>query len=788
MFQRYVEHNLTVYQRILARIRGIPAFTGSDEALGDAFLQCGERVKRGEPALDLLPESFALAMEAARRALHLTMYPSQILTAIAMSYGRIAELPTGEGKTLAAVLTAAHASLAGKGVHVLTFNDYLAQRDAEWMGPVYRLLKRDVAFIRESSDADARRDAYAADITYITAKEAGFDFLRSFLHYDPSERVQRPFHTAIVDEADSIMIDEARIPLVLAGDDTYHISFDERLFEAVRSLRPTEDFSVDEYGNSISLTEEGISRMESALAIGNLYDATHAGTIARIQLVLQAEYLVRRDVDYLVRDGKVLLVDEFTGRTVLNREWPDGLQAAVLQKEGLAPREYGTVMNRIPLRDFLGFYPQLCGMTGTAAPAAADFFTFYDKIVTVIPPNRPCIRRDHPDKVYATKEQKIDAVADQIQRLHKTGQPVLVGTMSVEDSTLLAGRLLTSIPDLAVLNAANDQDEARVIAQAGRQGAVTISTNMAGRGVDIRLGGDDPREADRVRQLGGLYVIGTGRQESRRIDNQLRGRSGRQGDPGETCFFVSLTDELMVRYHLAESLPTQILTTSTDGLIEYPSVNRAIAHTQRIAEGQNVDAKITLAKYSRIIESQRVIIAAKRDEILNGERRIDVLRKTKPEMYEHLVAAVGAEAFAEAQRKIELFAVNRCWSDHLVTADDALDEVRVIARLGRDPASDFAQKMDQAFGQLEESICETILRIFSEIRVADGKLALEEAQIRGPASTRTYMVNDGTEWQNQINSFAVSMNPVSAQLYVIYLLVDFLKKRHKKKKGFTEDG
>lgn len=788
MFQRYVETNLTSYRRILTNILAIPAFTGSDEDLGKAFLRCGERVMRGESETDLLPESFALIIEAARRALHLSMYPSQILTAIAMAHGRIAELPTGEGKTLAAVLTAAHGSLAGKGVHVLTFNDYLAQRDAEWMGPVYRLLNRNVAFIKESSDVGARREAYAADITYITAKEAGFDFLRSFLLYHPEDKVQRPFHMAIVDEADSIMIDEARIPLVLAGDDTYHISFDERIFEAVRSLLPGQDVSIDEYGNAISLTEEGITRMERALHIENLYDAHHTETIARIQMVLQAEFLVHRDVDYLVRDGKVLLVDEFTGRTVLNREWPDGLQAAVLQKEGLAPKEYGTVMNRIPLRDFLGFYPNLCGMTGTAVPAAADFWTFYDKIVTVIPPNRPCIRRDCPDRVYATREQKFDAVVDFITRLHKTGQPVLVGTMSVEDSENLARRLLPGIPEIAVLNAANDHDEAQVIARAGRQGAVTISTNMAGRGVDIRLGQEDSKEAERVRQLGGLYVIGTGRQESRRIDNQLRGRSGRQGDPGETCFFVSLTDELMVRYHLSESLPPKIRTSSPDGWISYPSVNRAIAHTQRIAEGQSVDAKLTLAKYSRVIEAQRVVIAAKRDEILCGNRRIDVLCKERPEMYDRMVTTVGKPAFIEAQRTIELFAINQCWSDHLMTADDAIDEVRVIARLGRDPAADFAQKMDQAFGQLEANICETILQIFEKIRVVDGKLALEEAHIRGPASTRTYMVNDGTEWQNQINSYAVSLHPMSAPLYVLYLLADYWKKRRKNMSGFSEEG
>ena len=736
--------NPSAYRSLLTRIRAVSGPAGGIPAPRAAMESLRRQALRGAPARELLPETFAAVCSASRLALGLEPHDAQLLTALAMADGCVAELPTGEGKTLAAVFTAAFAALSGRGVHVLTFNDYLARRDALWMEPVYGQLGMTAAFIREDTPPAQRKAAYEADVTYLTAREAGFDYLRGFLAFDPQELVQRPFYWAIVDEADSILIDEARIPLVAAGDLPSSVETDRRIDRAVAALQAGGDFTVDDYGSAVSLTEAGASRLEQALGVCNLYRADENSLLAKINLSLQAHCLLRRDADYIVRGGQVFPVDEFTGRVMKNREWPEGLQAAVEQKEGLAPRTHGAVMNRITLRDFLSFYPHLCGMTGTARSAAEEFGAFYRLRVAVVPPNRPCIRIDRPDVIFADQKAKTDAVATEIRKAHAAGRPVLVGTRTIEESEALAATL-PDLPGLMVLNAKSDGQEAEIIAQAGKPGAVTISTNMAGRGVDIRLGAGNEEEYRRVCRLGGLYVIGTGRHESVRIDNQLRGRAGRQGDPGESRFFVSLEDDLMVKYRLKDCLPRSVRVAAGAAPLHNAALGRMIAHIQRVCEGQTLDAKIMLAKYSAVAEEQRKIIYRKRMAILTGRESLSVLEKQAPEEAEALLRQLPREEYTRARRAVELFAVSRCWADHLVEFESAMDEVPVIGEVRGDPFSTFNRRLIAAFDRLEAEILRTVRELFARMIIRDGKVDLPAMGVQGPSSTRTYLVSDGTE-------------------------------------------
>jgi preprotein translocase subunit SecA len=497
--------------------------------------------------------------EAAQRTLGLRPRDVQVVAALALSRGKVVEMLTGEGKTLAAVIPAFLNALAGKGVHVLTFNDYLARRDAEWMGPIYRLLGLSVGYIQGGMARAERQRAYLADVTYVTAKEAGFDHLRDLLANEPQDLVHRPFHFALVDEADSLLVDEARVPLVIAGSALRGSSSAERLAALVTSLEPSRHFDTDEYGRNVELTEAGLLRVEEELGCGNLLAEENYALLTELNCALHARVLLRRDVDYIVRSGRIELVDEFTGRVVADRHWPDGLQAALEAKEGLPRRPDGRILGSITLQHFLGTYPRLCGMTGTAQDAARELEEFYGLRVVVVPPHRPVARVDHPDVVFTHKEAKEKALVEEIGRTHAAERPVLVGTLTIEESERLASRLQSAGVPCDVLNARNDAREAEIVAPAGALGAVTISTNMAGRGTDIRLGGPDGADRERVDELGGLYVIGTSRHESHRVDLQLRGRAGRQGDAGESRFFVSLEDDLLVRYGVRRLLPERLV-------------------------------------------------------------------------------------------------------------------------------------------------------------------------------------------------------------------------------------
>ena len=563
-----VRLDLERYQSPLAAIAALESECQrlSDEDLLGRSRALRARARAGEPRLSLRAPFFALVREASRRALGQRPFDEQIVAALALDDGDVVEMLTGEGKTLTAVMPAAFNALADRGAHVLTFNDYLAGRDAEWMGPIYRLLGLSVGCVQQGMAPADRRAAYHADVTYVTAKEAGFDHLRDLLAMEAADLVHRPFHFALVDEADSLMIDEARVPLVIAGSVDRDTSLAPRLAALVASLVSGVHFDADEYGRDIELTEKGIEHVERALGCGGLHSAENIELLTALNCALHARVLLRRDVDYIVRSGRIEIVDEFTGRVVADRHWPDGLQAALEAKEGLARRPDGRILGSMTLQRFLRGYPRLCGMTGTATSCAAELAQLYGLDVVVIPPHVPMVRIDRDDLVFTGREAKERAIVDEIQRAHATGRPVLVGTSTVTESENLAARLRTVGVSCEVLNAKNDAEEAAIVARAGQFGAVTISTNMAGRGTDIRLGGD------RVVVLSGLYVIGTNRHESRRVDLQLRGRAGRQGDPGESRFFVSLEDELLVRYGIRDLIPAGFFPKNSDAPIESPVV------------------------------------------------------------------------------------------------------------------------------------------------------------------------------------------------------------------------
>jgi preprotein translocase subunit SecA len=574
---------------------------------------------------------FSLVCEAARRTLDLVPFDEQIVAALALAEGAIVEVATGEGKTLAATMPVTWWACARRGVHVLTFNDYLAHRDAEWMGPIYRMLGLSVAAVSQAMPPEARRAAYAADITYVTAREAGFDHLRDLCAPSRVARVHRPFHAALVDEADSLLIDDARFPLVLAGAlEDQPVFRGTSLAAVVESLEPGLHFEVDEHGRNVELTDAGLEHVERALGHPGLHEMADQARLGRLNCALHARALLRAGTHYLVRNGRIELIDELTGRTAPDRRWPEGLQAAVEAREGLVTRPEGQILSSMTLQTFLRGYPRLAGMTGTACEAAGELFDTYGRPVVVVPPHRPSRRVDHPDRVFTHRQAKEAAVVAEVRRAHRSGRPVLVGTLTVEESERLAAAVRAAGVDCAVLNAEHDEDEAAIVARAGALAAVTIATNMAGRGTDIRLGGEDESERARVEAAEGLYVIGTARHESVRIDRQLRGRAGRQGDPGETRFFVSLEDALLVRHGgLARLVPPALLPPRQDGPIEDPFIAREIARAQRIIDGQHRDIRRTLAAYARVVEQQYEIVLELRrawlEEDPAGVARLDVL-------------------------------------------------------------------------------------------------------------------------------------------------------------------
>ncbi|MGD0130408.1 MAG: accessory Sec system translocase SecA2 [Bryobacteraceae bacterium] len=603
-----------------------------------------------------LAEVIALTAVAAERALGLKMFDVQLRGALALTAGKIAEMQTGEGKTLAAVPAVAWYARESQGVHVMTVNDYLARRDAQWMGGIYEFLGLSVGHIQQGMDLEERRRAYACDITYATANEIGFDHLRDGLALYPRQQVHRPFAAAVIDEADSILIDEARIPLVIAGGDEGEQPLAYQVERVTRFFRRGRHFTLDEYARNIALTDAGIRAVETSFGCGNLFDEENLPLLTAVQDSLHSHALLRKDVDYLVKNGVIESVDEFKGRIAENRRWPAGLHTAIEAKEGLALKTQGRILGSITLQNLISLYPVVCGMTGTAATQAEELRLVYGLEVEVIPTNRPMIREDLPDRVYARKSDKERAVLEEIRRIHSTGRPVLVGTRSVEESERQSARL----PDIPhqVLNARHEEQEAGMIARAGQLGTVTISTNMAGRGTDIQLGPGVP-------ELGGLHVIGTNRHESRRIDNQLRGRSGRQGDPGSSEFFISLQDDMLVKYGIGDA-----------------NLGHDAESIQRLAEGQNLEIRRFLQKYESVIEGQRQKIQQRRQAILAGE------------------TPVGSEL----ERLVALGAIDDQWADYLATITDLREGVQWLSWGGRDPLHEYLTSVHAIFTQLEAGL------------------------------------------------------------------------------------
>ncbi|MBV1850562.1 accessory Sec system translocase SecA2 [Catellatospora tritici] len=735
-----------------------------------------------------LAEICALGREAGRRALGERAFDVQLLGAMAMLQGNVVEMATGEGKTLAAVIAAYGYVVRGSRVQVLTVNDYLADRDARWMGPAYRLLGLTVGAVGESSGHDERAAAYRCDVTYVSVSEAGFDFLRDQLVLRAEDEVMPGLYTVLIDEADSILIDEARVPLVLAGSLADAGSDASAAARLVAAMRPRRDYEVVDEGRNVQLTDAGVALVEHTWGI-DLYAQDNLHRLTAVNQALHARALLAVDVDYIVRDGRIALVDEFRGRVAQRRRWPDGLQAAVEAKEGLAATDEGEILATITVQAFIALYPTAAGMTGTASSIGDELREFYRLEVAVIPPNTPNVRVDDLDRVYATIEEKEEALMAEVAAAHETGRPVLVGTLDVAESERLAAALRDQGIECVVLNAKNDAHEAAVIAEAGGTGAVTVSTQMAGRGTDIRLGGSDGQDRAAVAELGGLYVIGSGRHDSRRVDDQLRGRAGRQGDPGGSLFFVSREDEMIVRHGAGISG-----TTAGDGRVTGPDIHWAVGHAQRVAEGVNFEIHRNTWRYGVLVEQQRQVLALRRKALLTTDAAAKSLREgrtrfpvdpdavaaaglwddadaddlahnglemiTAAERYAEVVAAIGAEAAEEAARQIALYHLDRGWADHLGMLANVRDGVHLRALGRQDPLDEFHRVAVPAFNRMLDDVDASTAETFMAAKIDRPDWTPAEAGLDRPSATWTYMVHDnpfGSEIERLISAMAKAL-------------------------------
>lgn len=693
----------------------------------------------------LVIEAYALVSVVISRTLELNVHDEQLIAALVLHEGKLAEMQTGEGKTLVAVFAAYLNSLTGLGVCVLTFNDYLAKRDADWMSVVYDNLGVSVAYIQEGMPKELREQAYGKDVVYMTAKEYGFDYLRDGFCYSVNDQVRRDFCYTIVDEADSILIDEARIPLVIAGTD---LDQAKRIVTARQLIQPLQrivHFELDEYSRNISLTEQGVSQIERALGIPNLYDDIHVELLTAIGYALHAEHLLTRGVDYLVENGEIVLIDNFTGRVADKRRWSDGLHTAVEEKENVISRCAGGILNSISLQHLLRQLPKISGMSGTCESSAEEFYELYGLKTVIIPTHQPCIRRHHPDRIFVDRDAKFAAVADEIQKTHDSGRPILVGTSSVNESKLLATMLSNRGLTVAVLNAENNEEEAKIVADAGRLGAITISTNMAGRGTDIKLGGCDAFEYERVKFLGGLYVIGTQRNESPRIDRQLCGRAGRQGDPGDSVFFTSLTDPLLEQFNFKSLLPNRFyeeLQRLDTGEIDLPLLQKRSNQIQRIIDGQNHQIRRTLTQYSHLLEQQRLIMSFRRQEILDGRDNAEVFISRAGSQFSTLSGQTGEKVLEEACAKILLWCLDKHWQLHVGSTADLQQAVRLRTLGGETPFIEYQKQLTRWFSDFFDAVEDEAIEVFSAIEYRNGRFNLDEMGISSPSATWTYEVND----------------------------------------------
>jgi preprotein translocase subunit SecA len=607
----------------------------SDEALKAKTAEFKERLAGGEALDDMLPEVFAVCREAGKRTLDMRHFDVQIMGGQVLHEGKVAEMKTGEGKTLVATLAVYANALLGRGVHVVTVNDYLARRDAEWMGPLYEFLGLSVGVIQHDLASEQRRAAYNSDITYVTNNEVGFDYLRDNMAWRLEDMVQRELHYAIVDEVDSILVDEARTPLIISGQGQDATDLYQKFAQLIPRLVKGEDFTVDEKAHAVPITEKGVAKVEKMLGVTNLYDQRNLELTHQLNAALKAWHLFHRDQQYIVKEGEVIIVDEFTGRLMYGRRYSDGIHQAIEAKEGMKVRSEDQTLATITFQNYFRLYKKLAGMTGTAKTEEREFRDIYGLDVVMIPTNQPVRRDDMGDIVYKSEGAKFDSVVDEIVAEHEKGRPVLVGTRSIEKSERLAALLRRRGVECNVLNAKYHEQEAQIIKDAGLYGAATIATNMAGRGVDIKLG-------EGVAALGGLHIIGTERHESRRIDNQLRGRAGRQGDPGSTRFYVSLEDELM-RLFGAERIQSimNAVGFTDETPIEAKLISRSIERAQSKVENHNYEIRKSVLEYDDVMNKQREIIYSERRKVLNGESLRDLMIQT---LHEKIAVAVDQNA------------------------------------------------------------------------------------------------------------------------------------------------
>jgi preprotein translocase subunit SecA len=753
--------NTRSLKRIEAIVKQINALESEIETLSDEELaqKTNEFKKRleNESLDDLLPGAFAVVREAAKRTLKQRHFDVQLMGGIALHQGNIAEMKTGEGKTLSATLPAYLNALTGKGVHVVTVNDYLSRRDAVWMGQVYASLGLSVGVINDQTsyiydpghiDKDAerdetgafrvvyeflrpceRREAYAADITYGTNNQFGFDYLRDNTVYNPSAIRQREHAFAIVDEIDSILIDEARTPLIISAPAAESEDFYKTFADIARKFNSGSDYVVDEKLRAVTLTDDGIEKAERILGIDNIYTDKGIKHVHHLETAVRAKALFERDKEYVVRDGQIVIVDEFTGRLQPGRRWAEGLHQAIEAKEGVSIQRESRTVASITFQNYFRMYDKLSGMTGTASTSQEEFYKVYGLNVIVIPPNVPSKRLDKNDLIFQTEEGKFKAIARTVREVNKKGQPVLIGTVSIEKNELLSAYLKREGVAHEILNAKNHEREGEIIAQAGRKGSVTIATNMAGRGVDIKLGGSpgSPEAYEEVKSSGGLFVVGTERHEARRIDNQLRGRSGRQGDPGETQFFVSLEDSLM-RVFASGTIKGMMgrFGIPEDQPIENKLITRSLETAQTRIEGHHFDSRKIVLEYDDVLNHQRNAVYERRRRILMGtaeqlDTEVTVLTEGDEKMQTLLhekKESLGDDEYYSALRRLFLQAIDMLWIEHLEVMEYTRGSVNLRAYGQRDPLLEYRKEGLRLFKEMQESANDVIVRMLPNIGVS----------------------------------------------------------------------
>ena len=758
-------------------IKKLPA-----EAFPERTALLRARLEKGETEDDILPEAFALVREASRRTLGERHYDVQLVGGIILHQGKIAEMRTGEGKTLVATLPSYLNALSGKGVHVVTVNDYLARRDAVWMGQIFAYLgisssviNHDTSYIYDAkhTEADTQRDeigsfkiiydflrpctrkeAYLADITYGTNSEFGFDYLRDNIAYNPEQLTQRGYNYALVDEIDSILIDEARTPLIISSTTAESEDLYVTFANIASKLNEGEDYEVDEKLKAVSLTDAGITKAEKSLGVENIYTEKGIKYVHHLETAVRAKALFKKDKEYVVKDNEVMIVDEFTGRVQPGRRWSEGLHQAIEAKEGAKIQKESRTVASITYQNYFRLYKKLSGMTGTAMTSSEEFYKVYRLEVITAPTNKPSARIDRTDLIFQTETGKFTAIARKVRELHDAGQPVLIGTASIEKNELLSIFLEKEGIPHEVLNAKKHEQEGEIIAQSGRKSSVVIATNMAGRGVDIKLGGNPhtQEEYEKIKELGGLYVIGTERHEARRIDNQLRGRSGRQGDPGETQFYVSLEDSLM-RVFASDMIKKMMgrFGIPEDEAIQNPIISRSLETAQEKIEGFHFDSRKHVLEYDDVMSHQRNIVYGRRRKMLLADKEyvlslaeeLSGLSDEAKKIIEEKKTALGEEIFLEALRRIALQSTDMLWMDHLDMMDYLRNSVRLRAYGQRDPLVEYKKEGLRLFREMEEiwrnDIVEFIKNISTDVlaaeerRMEEAKRAMERAVVESGA-------------------------------------------------------